>query len=340
MEGTIRTTNSLVYSMTCEQKQTKLKTIHIGAFMNPKILSFQKNRSLAIVQLATSEQNTFDYISSSNAFKQDIIEVKEVNEAGSVNNIFVLNLSDKFIFFSDGDVVEGAKQNRVLNTSVLLPPKSKTNIPVSCIEQGRWKYQGDKFKETDYTIPTGLRASKADNIKSSLKMNKKHYAEQSKVWEDVKLYAKSQKVFSKTSNLSDVYEQKRDDINEFINKFKHSSESNGIAVFIKSKLLSIDIFNRTDIFEEYFQKLLKGSAVEAFYLNEPDTTFEQKDAENKTLNFFNKINEVEFEIYPGVGVGEEKRFNLNELNGLELVYESKMIHLNALNISKNNPHSY
>ena len=301
-----------------------------------KASSFQKADSLSLVQLISSNQNEFDYISGSDAIKKNFIEVKEVNDSGSVNNLFVINHSEYFVFFMDGDILSGAKQNRVLNTSVLLMPQTKTTIPVSCVEQGRWRYKSDKFDSTDYIAPTYLRSKKASFIKESLKNRNDYTSDQSEVWNDVRSYSNDLNVRSSTSNLSDVYDKKKKDFESFIKDFKLDENANGIAFFINNKLLNIDLFGRKDIYSEYFSKLLKGVAMEAYRLNQTGNTLKEDEAVYKTLSFLDKFETLEFETHKAVGCGEEKRFETKELTGFELQYNNILIHLTALNIQDAN----
>ena len=60
-------------------------------------------------------------------------------------NLLVTNQGDSRVLFLEGEELRGAKQNRVLNTSVLVAAHSKTPIPVSCVEQGRWRYRSRQF---------------------------------------------------------------------------------------------------------------------------------------------------------------------------------------------------
>jgi len=301
--------------------------------METKILSFQKEKNLSIILFATSSQDTFNYISAGTAIKQNLIEVKEISDAGSVNNILVINHSQEFVFFSDGDVLLGAKQNRVLNTAVLLAPNSQTKIPVSCVEQGRWHRSSFNFNSANFNVPTGLRMSKARDINANLKNNKVPYANQGKVWHEVKKYSAMYDAPSYSSDLGEVFYKTADTFDNFINRFKNYPNANGISVFIRNKLLNIDIFNRKNIFAEYFSKLLKSAAVDAYKIMDETNPLTQKEAEYKTLSFLDKFEELKFDQYPGVGVGTEKRFETNELTGFELNYKNFMIYRTALGIN-------
>lgn len=302
--------------------------------MNANKLSFQKFKSLSIVQFRTDETNSFEYISLSNALKNKFAEVTEVSESGDVNSLSLINNSEHYIFMSDGDILSGAKQNRVLNTSILVAPKSKVTIPVSCVEQGRWRYTKKNFSDSENTVPVLMRSSKARTVKDNLKANKSYSADQSKVWSEVKFYCEDFNSKSPTSNLSDIFEDKMIDIENFIKSFSADTGSNGLAIFVNNKLLNLEIFNRIDIYIEYFSKLLKSAAFDTINLKEEENTLTEAEAFYKTNEFMDSLPNMKYEIHNGVGVGVEKRFESKEITGFELEYETKMIHHVALSLKK------
>ena len=302
--------------------------------MNAGRLKFTSYKSMSLVQFRTDQINTFGYISLSEALKNKKAVIKEVSESGSVNDLSIENRSDEFIFMSDGDILTGAKQNRVLNTSVLVAPMTTVTIPVSCVEAGRWRYNKRDFMDTEYSAPSYMRSSKAKNVKHNLFLSKCFDANQSKVWDDVKSYEQKMGFFSKTSNLSDVYDHRKGDINEFIKSFEPEAEMNGMAIFVHNRLLNLEIFNSENIFKEYFTKLLRSAAFEAMNLNEAEVKLTEAEAFYKTNDFMDNSEKLKWEFHKGVGAGEEKRFESADMTGFELSYENKMIHFVALNLKK------
>jgi hypothetical protein len=300
--------------------------------MIAKIISTQSNGLVSVAQYLTDQADTIEYISCNEAMDKNYIEVKEISESGSVNNLVVLNHSTHLVFFSDGDILSGAKQNRILNTSVLLAPNSKTIVPVSCVEQGRWRHISPKFKGNDYLAPSKLRAKKSEQVKENLKTNSGFLCSQHSIWSEVEEHQTILRVNSPTSNLSDVFEEKRGDIDNFIADFKVEEEANGMTVFINKNILSVDTFNRTNIYKEYFQKILRGVSSEAIYLKKTNSVLEEAEIKFKTLNFFDELEKSKSNIYPGVGVGNERRFDSDKISGFNLFYSDQTIHLTASEI--------
>ena len=82
-----------------------------------------------------------------------MLTVQEVSEGGSVPELLVDNMGDIRVLFIEGEELVGPKQNRILNTSILVAAKSKTKIPVSCVEHGRWGYKSKFFGSAVHTRP-------------------------------------------------------------------------------------------------------------------------------------------------------------------------------------------
>ena len=74
------------------------------------------------------------YITLKEAIERGVFVVKEVSVGGSVPELMVENKGDVAVLILDGEELAGAKQNRILNTTVLIGPKSTTKIPVSCTD--------------------------------------------------------------------------------------------------------------------------------------------------------------------------------------------------------------
>lgn len=302
--------------------------------MQVRAVEFQKHKRLSVVQFLTAQQNSFEYISGPSAIKEDLIQVKEVSESGNVNNLFVFNLSDKYVFFMDGDILMGAKQNRVLNTSVLLAPNSKTTLPVSCVEQGRWSHVSSRFMDSDYITPQKLRAGKSRNVSENLRARSEFDAGQSEVWKNVEDYQVLFKVNSPTMSLSDVYDKEKKSIDGFIKNFSFNSDANGLALLIDQKLLNIEVFNRTDIYGEYFPKILKSTAMEVLHLEEKENILTETEAIYKTQTMFDTIETIQKTKHRGVAAGEEERFYSEDMTGFQLSFRNHLIHLTALNIER------
>lgn len=66
-----------------------------------------------------------------------------VHETGSVSELQIENTGNEPVFIQFGDIVKGGRQDRVLTTSLLIPPNSgKVAIGAYCVEQGRWSKRG------------------------------------------------------------------------------------------------------------------------------------------------------------------------------------------------------
>ncbi len=91
--------------------------------------------TLAVIPLLAPNLDDPDWLTLEEAGAR--ARVTEVSEAGSVPFLKVANGADRPLLLLDGEELIGAKQNRILNTTVLVAAHTEVTIPVSCVEQGR-----------------------------------------------------------------------------------------------------------------------------------------------------------------------------------------------------------
>ena len=106
----------------------------------------QSFKNLTVYPLFSSQQAYFAYLTLDEALIRGLVEIGEIDSQGSVPELRLTNNSDLMILILDGEELVGAKQNRIVNTTMLIPPQKMTTvIPVSCVEQGRWTYKTKSF---------------------------------------------------------------------------------------------------------------------------------------------------------------------------------------------------
>ena len=112
--------------------------------------------------------------------------VTEVDEAGAVPELAVHNPLDKDVLLYDGEELLGAKQNRILNVTVLVAAGSKTRIPVSCVEQGRWASRSAAFAAAPHAAHPELRRRKGARLLAEpMALGVAQHA----VWDEVRMTA-------------------------------------------------------------------------------------------------------------------------------------------------------
>jgi hypothetical protein len=158
--------------------------------------------------------------------------VEEISEAGSVPDLLVDNRGDIRILLLEGEELRGAKQNRILNTSVLVAAHSKLHIPVSCVEQGRWRYSGKHFQSSGHHATAKLRRAVKASVGESLKSHFGHRSDQGKVWQEVSALHCSLSLDSPTAAMSDAFDSYEDRISDYRAQLKYVLGACGLAVAI------------------------------------------------------------------------------------------------------------
>src|SRR5512136_113465 len=150
-----------------------------------------------------------EYLTLKEALERGAFVVTEVSAGGSVPELMVENKGDVAVLLIDGEELAGAKQNRVLNTTILVGPKSATKIPVSCTEHGRWSYVSNVFQESGHHMAPALRGINLRSVNASLRSSGEYRGNQGAVWRGVAEMEMAAGVSSATGAMKDVFEAKK-----------------------------------------------------------------------------------------------------------------------------------
>ena len=122
-----------------------------------------EHRGIVITPLFPARDPVAAYITLDEALPRGL-SITEISDAGSVPELAVINPLDESVLLYDGEELVGAKQNRILNVSVLVGAGAKLPIPVSCVEQGRWNRSSVDFDSATHISHAHLRRRKAEML--------------------------------------------------------------------------------------------------------------------------------------------------------------------------------
>lgn len=281
---------------------------------------------MTIIPLFTESPVNLDYALSSEAIAKGDIVVEEVNKSGSVNMLRVTNNSNLPVLLLEGEELMGAKQNRVLNTSVLVPKESSLLVPVSCVEQGRWSYESEKFRSSRHHSPSRLRHSLKKSVRHSLRSSMGHTSDQGDVWREVEMFQRELGVLSETKAQADTYAQYGRSLDQVREEIPYVKGATGVVAAVDGKLIALELFDRSKTLEKVWSRLLSG-----WYLD----SLRKEKLKNTSISveaLYQMLHENEWTHEVAVGRGSEFRLaeNKDNLEASALYFEDALLHGSAI----------
>lgn len=283
--------------------------------------------NLCIFPLLSDTDTEPDYLSMKTALKKQQIEIQEISESGSVPDLKVINHSDLPVLIIDGEEVAGAKQNRIVNTSILVPARKELLIPVSCTEQGRWSYKSKTFSDSGVLMAARVRSSSNSRVTANLKQAKGFVAGQREVWYDVAQLHTRSGTQSSTQAMKDAYELKQKQIEAYLQAFPLQKGQKGIIVFMNGQLAGMDYLSRYSAYADIHEKLLKSHVIEA--IADTKTTGSASKLPEEATEFLDRQLMVPATERPSVGLGKDYRLEGAEDASAILAYSEQIIHWTA-----------
>jgi len=287
----------------------------------------QSYRNLAVFPLLSGYMTAFDYMTLDEALAEALIEVTEVSQGGAVPELKVVNKSPRMVLILDGEELVGAKQNRIVNTTILIQAKSTTVIPVSCVEQGRWHYRSPSFSSEERIMSPALRAMNIKHVCCALRDTGTFRSDQGRIWEELANKAHRLAAESPTMAMADIYENERSTLSDYVKHFRPVEMQVGAVFIINGKVVGLDSFGKPETLAKVFRKLVESYALDAVDWAEPGREERHSGAEVRT--FFQAAGRASVETHSSVGLGMDCRMGSERLTGSALVHEEQILHLSV-----------
>ena len=251
-------------------------------------------------------------------------------EKETVPVLSVRNPTEKAILLIEGEHLVGGKQNRAVNATILVAPLSNLEIPVSCIERGRWGERRKYTKESSFT-PQNVRSRLRETVNATMAREGSHRGYQRTIWGEVdgmldRLDIKSataaaadvEKVYKRDHTLSEAVEQ--------LVGFGPLPRQNGIVVTHGTQVKALELFGSPDLLAKYWERLIRSHMLEV-----PRKPAHPSAA--KALWGIRRFGSMDHMTRPGIGMGTELRMTDQVMVGQALALDKMIVHASMSTIA-------
>ncbi|HRD02946.1 MAG TPA: hypothetical protein PLP57_09965 [Candidatus Saccharicenans sp.] len=304
----------------------------------------QTDGEVTVFPLKSKKNPGPEYITLTEALRSGQLTVIEISESGSVPELKAANQGEKAVLMLDGEELVGARQNRVLNTTIWVAPGASLLIPVSCVERNRWAGLHRPMEKSDNLMAHSMRLKKVQSVNKNLEKRAGFRSDQHEVWLEVERASCLLNVNSPTAALKDIYEGQKTELEKYLKAFHLIPGQNGLLVFFAGEPMGCDFLSREKAFGHLFQKLLKSYLLEVIIAeqNKKNTRQKGKGEDHqlkkpairttttpgikKARNFLSKAAQSDEKRYKAIGSGMSCRYHHKDLAGASLEIDNSIPH--------------
>jgi hypothetical protein len=277
---------------------------------------------LTVYPLFHSAPGGVDYALPDEALTGGWLSVSEVSAEGRISELVVENRGNRRVLFLEGEELRGGKQNRILNTTVMVPAAGTIRVPVSCVERGRWSASVQPQMDSGSVSGTRLRHALRTSVTQSLSGGRGHASDQSTVWDEVRTQHCSLGVASPTGSMTDTVTSCAARMAPVRLSLPYTEGSSGVLVAIGSRLVSLDLFDSPNTCRRVWDRLVTGMALDGLMAGEEvgEPSLDQ------ITNLFAEAAAAAWVRVGAVGDGTELRAEFGGTAGSALLVDGVLVH--------------
>jgi hypothetical protein len=288
----------------------------------------QSYGNMTLYCLLAAQEPAVDYLTLDEALSAGELIISELHAGGSVPELKVSNRTNRRVLLLDGEELVGAKQNRVLNVTILIACHSETVIPVSCVEQRRWSYKSPGFSSESRLMSANLKRKKSETVCMSLEREGAYRSDQGLVWSEIdSKFARMQTDRSPTSALADLYESHHSRSSAYLEAFQPVERQIGMGVYINGNLAGLEFVTRFQGFRAVHRKLVQSYVMDALEPTTAPTDAEAIPSGRTISEVLDAAADAEVKFRASVALGQDIRMESPEVLAAGLAFEGQVLQL-------------
>ncbi len=244
-----------------------------------------------------------------------------------VPTLTVVNRRPEPVLLVEGETVSGGRQNRTLNVSVLVPPQVELDLPVSCVEHGRWG-GGTTFDRTTAFSPRRVRRAKQATVVANVRRDGAKRTDQGVVWDlvaheldrlgvqdDAGSLLAAEGVLERDAHLADA-------VRDLVDRGPLPGQC-GVVVGHGRRVVAAEVFAGPELLTAHWDALVRGVLLDA-----PERPTGTPSA-SAALRFLRRLARSKATVARGVGLGAEHHVRTSRLVGQALILDTDLVHASA-----------
>lgn len=241
------------------------------------------------------------------------IELAENADGPVVGKLLATNGGARPVLLVEGSMLEGGWQNRMLLDSIMVPARGRVDLPVACVEQGRWNGQhGHRF---------GARRATA-RVQAASRGGRRNV--QGEVWQRVSEYD-ARFGADATQSLAGHLDRGERDLRELVRGIEPLVGQAGVLIGIAGQPVALEVFDDPRTFAREFEGILLAAAMDA--LGQPGIPTPGR----RARRFLERAELVRLAALRPAGDGTTVGGRTDSADVKALAWGGRLVHLAAVN---------
>jgi hypothetical protein len=296
--------------------------------------------NLTMYPLLGPDVSAAEYTTLDEAVAEGSARVTEVSEEGSVPELRFINKGPRPVLIVDGEELVGAKQNRIVNLTILVPAQTTITIPVSCVEAGRWtrRSSSEAFSTAPRAHYATGRASKMEQVTTSLLETGSRRSDQTAIWNDIAEKSERLAAFSPTSAAEAMYVSHGDRLEKALAALPAVENQRGAVFAIDRQLVGLELFDCAATLRKLLPKVIRSYALDAIDMaaqaGSRSRVVGRRDLSIRAevYHYLSRVGDAPIKEFPAIGLGSDLRLMTPEISGGALHVDDAIVQFSAFTI--------